>query len=110
MSRLKLYWPDARGQVNGAAPVAVSNDQSAEPAVIPFSRTNRWSGADSPSSEVIERAATLRANCVCPACRRPGVEPIELNDAVLGRGNLPIPGTATLVGFRCNGCDTEWPA
>lgn len=110
MSRLKLYWPDVRGQLNGAAHIAVSEEETAEPAVIPFSRTNRWAATDSPSADVIERAATLHANSVCPGCRRPGVEPLELNDALIGRGNLPIPGTATLVGFRCNGCGTEWPA
>ena len=38
------------------------------------------------------------------------IEPIELQDAVISPKNrLPIPGTATIVGFHCNDCGTEWP-
>ncbi|MFN0196818.1 MAG: hypothetical protein ACKVT0_08720 [Planctomycetaceae bacterium] len=56
------------------------------------------------------RAKVLHTNRVCPYCRRATVEPIELNDGVLNRQRLPIPGTATLVGFHCQECDAEWPA
>ncbi len=110
MSRLRLYWPDARGQFEAVAMAPVSADRAGEPAVIPFARCRRRPTGGSRLTDVVGRAHTIYANGRCPVCRHPVVEPIELNDAVVGRGNLPIPGTATLVGFRCDGCDSEWQA
>jgi hypothetical protein len=110
MSRLKLYWPDARGRVEAVILSMVSADRAGEPTVIPFAPFQRQPKGDSRMTDVVGRAHTIHTNGRCPACRHPVVEPIELNDAFIGRGNLPIPGTATLVGFRCDGCDCEWQA
>lgn len=66
--------------------------------------------AESHTRRLVRRAALLRENSVCPHCRRTNVIPLELNDALIGRGNLPIPGSATLVGFHCHSCHSEWPA
>ncbi len=112
MSRLRLYWPDARGRFEAVVLTTVSADCAGEPAVIPFApaRHKRQPRGGSRLNDVVGRAHTIHANGRCPACRHPVVTPIELNDAVVGRGNLPIPGTATLVGFRCDGCESEWQA
>lgn len=59
---------------------------------------------------VLERARALHQNRQCPHCEHPTVEPLELEDGIRNRNNLPIPGTATLVGFHCLGCHAEWPA
>ena len=56
------------------------------------------------------RARVLYENRCCPKCRHPVVEPLELNDSLFNRNNLPIPGTGTLVGFHCEKCHSEWPA
>ena len=110
MSRLKLYWPNSRRQLEAVVMAPVSADRAGEPAVIPFARCRRRPGDGSRLTDVVDRAYTIYTNGRCPVCRHPVVEPIELNDAVVGRGNLPVPGTATLVGFHCEGCDSEWPA
>ncbi len=112
MSRLKLYWPEARGRFDAVILSMVSADCAGEPVVIPFAPApyKRQASGDLRSADVVGRAHTIYTNGRCPACRHPVVEPIELNDALVGRGNLPIPGTATLVGFRCDRCDSEWQA
>jgi hypothetical protein len=61
-------------------------------------------------NDPLDRARSLRCNDRCPHCSRSLVKPLELDDAVRSRNNLPIPGTATLVGFHCEGCHWEWPA
>ncbi|MBT4865805.1 MAG: hypothetical protein HON53_11920 [Planctomycetaceae bacterium] len=110
MSRLKLYWPEARGQFDAVILSMVSADRAGEPTVIPFAQHQRKATGHSRSTDVVDRAHTIHTNGRCPACLHPVVEPIELNDALVGRGNLPIPGTATLVGFRCDRCECEWQA
>ena len=58
----------------------------------------------------IDRARILHENTTCPECEKTDVAPIELQDALISPKNrLPIPGTATIVGFHCNDCGTEWP-
>jgi hypothetical protein len=57
---------------------------------------------------IIQRSRLLFENRSCRSCGYPVVTPIELNDAQLNRNCRPIPGTATLVGFRCHGCKAEW--
>jgi hypothetical protein len=57
-----------------------------------------------------DRARMIRDNCVCPECQRSDVEPLELEDGLVSqRNHQPIPGTATIVGFHCNDCGSEWP-
>ena len=100
MSALRLFWPDAQ-----AAAVA----PPAERHILRLYLPGRPARTQSTMSQV-ERARLLHDNRSCPDCHRPLVEPIELQDALLTRNRLPIPGTATLVGFRCQHCRTEWPA
>ena len=104
MSRLSVYWPD-----EDSSSVCVAN----EPRILPFptSRvsTIRGNGSvGSPKMDVVTRARVLFSNRQCRDCGYPVVEPVELPDSAINSSGLAIPGTATLVGFRCCGCQNEW--
>jgi len=109
MSRLKLFWPED-----------VDNSAS-EPAILSFShhvgsRTIRIDTAIHIDREigarqnVLTRTRAIRDNQCCPECDRAAVEPLVAKDAWIGRNNRPIPGTATLLGFRCCHCEHQWSA
>ncbi len=58
----------------------------------------------------VDRARLLHNNSTCPECAHHDIEPLELEDSVISPKNrLPVPGTATIVGFHCNDCGIEWP-
>lgn len=78
------------------------------PAILSFKSFALRRRDRSPQSAV-ERARLIHENRHCPCCDHPVVEPVELGDGLRSRNNVPIPGTATLVGFRCLGCRAEWP-
>lgn len=96
MSTYRIVWPDD----------VADQDSQQEPVILQY----RIDAAHAPAAkmDVITRARHLFANRTCRSCGYPVVVPLELNDAQLNRNHLPIPGTATLVGFRCCGCRTEW--
>lgn len=111
MSRLKLYWPDEEnGGISDSAGTA-SRESHSDGMIIPFRFGNRSETTASSLSvlDVVTRAQMLRENRECRQCGHPVVEPVELNDATHNQNGLPIPGTATLVGFHCTRCDREWP-
>lgn len=56
----------------------------------------------------VARARLEHQNKCCPNCRRVTVHPVELDDALLDRKGLVIPGTASIVGFYCTTCRHEW--
>ena len=57
-----------------------------------------------------DRARLIHQNSTCPDCGHHDVEPLELTDSVISpRNRMPVPGTATIVGFHCNDCGVEWP-
>jgi hypothetical protein len=89
MSALRVLWPSED----------VADLEADEPDVVPLRRQ---------PLTVIDRARALYSNRRCPVCSYPVIVPIELNDAAINRSGLPIPGTATLVGFHCCGCHAEW--
>lgn len=99
MSRLRVYWPDEH-TTTSAVP---------EPHILRMRGNGRASRMRQAMS-LAERARILHENRTCPDCHHPVVQPLELEDALLTRNRLPIPGTATLVGFRCTCCRAEWPA
>ncbi len=106
MSDLKIYRPrESEPARDGVGHHESAND---EPEVLSFAmyadRVNRFRSLD-----VITRARFIHENRQCPYCHDPVVAPVELLDAILNRNNMPIPGTATLVGFRCDRCRSEWP-
>lgn len=97
MSGYRVIWPeDVLDDVSGNVEIDVVQFR------IPESRTKRS------RMDAITRARLLFENRVCPTCGYPVVTPLELNDHQLNRNRLPIPGTATLVGFHCCGCGAEW--
>jgi hypothetical protein len=101
MSRLSVYWPE-ENQTNEAA--------MSRPGILPFPSLRREIKLGSaPAMDVVTRARVLFSNRTCQECRYPVVEPIELADSTMNRSGLAIPGTATLIGFRCCGCQHEWP-
>lgn len=106
MSRLSVYWPDELD-----SQVATMDDHM----ILPFPQTQslsasiRTSLSMQPSKmDVITRARVLFNNRQCQECGYPVVEPVELPDSAVNQSGLSIPGTATLVGFRCKGCSCEW--
>ena len=86
-------------------------EETTEPRdILPFESRNRTTIISGRLTSANDRARIIRANTVCPECSRMDIEPVELQDAVISPKNrLPIPGTATIVGFHCNDCGTEWP-
>lgn len=102
MSRLRIF----RGE-ESAVQRTVKSWQDG-PAVLSFQALA--DGHRRRRNDPLHRARALRQNDCCPRCSRASVEPLELADALNGRNNMPIPGSATLVGFHCQGCHWEWPA
>jgi len=111
MSRLKLYWPEEQNGGFTQSAEASCEESHSDDMIIPFRLRRPSSGAASHVAvlDVLTRAQMLRENRECPECGHPVVEPLELNDAAHNQNGLPIPGTATLVGFHCTRCDCEWP-
>ncbi len=103
MSQLKVYRP-AEGN-------RIYRFDEPEPQILPFKPYfERRKSQSRQRGNLIARARLLYENRNCPHCDHPGVEPLELDDAVINCSGLPIPGTATLVGFHCLHCHSEWPA
>jgi hypothetical protein len=98
MSHFRVLWPDEDGQLE-------DEDGGVATVAIPFAAGRR---PQRTAMNAIARAQSLFANRTCPYCHYPVVEPLELDDAAISKAGLPIPGTSTLVGFHCHGCDAEW--
>ncbi len=98
MSHFRVVWPDEECQTE-------NDDSGVLTAVLPYVSPR---GRQSTRMNIIARAQALFSNRTCPHCQYPVVEPIELDDAAFNHAGLPIPGTASLVGFHCTGCDAEW--
>ncbi len=58
--------------------------------------------------QLLSRMKTVYRNRCCRHCSSQVVVPVQRNDAELDRNGMPIPGTATLIGFRCKQCSAEW--
>ncbi len=108
MSHLKLFAPPStalRDTAEGEDAVA----DAAAPTILSF-QLHRDRRHNCAFTGMLERARKLHANRACPECRYPVIRPLELADAVLNENQMPLPGTATLVGFHCQACHYEWPA
>lgn len=103
MSRLKLFCPDGLEMDDRVL------REASEPVILPFAAADRYA-KDYRLLDPLSRARTIYENRCCCNCGHPVVEPIELDDGILNRNRLPMPGTASLVGFRCQRCHNEWPA
>jgi hypothetical protein len=104
MSRLSVYWPEETySLVNNFDDHSIDERQ-----ILPFPLEATDPDLPPHPMDIITRARLLFSNRTCRGCSYPVVEPIELADAVTNRNGLAIPGTATLIGFRCCGCEAEW--
>ncbi|MBM4076496.1 MAG: hypothetical protein FJ267_12765 [Planctomycetes bacterium] len=104
MSRLSVFWPEDSGSRSAAI--------LDEPRILPFRKpVLRFQKPDykhQQMPDVISRARVIYDNRQCRECLSPVVELVQLDDAMVNRQGLNIPGTATLVGFHCLSCDHEW--
>lgn len=107
---LKLFSPD-----DNAPHTDDHSDHSpvlsiGEPDILPFQSHRRTTVLSGRFMPAVERARILHENTECPECGKSTIQPLELNDAIISpRSRLPIPGTATIIGFRCEECSCEWP-
>lgn len=108
MSRLKLYCPEELQDNDLLQFTRFDAEHDHDEMIIPLRMRQLPTGNDS-MLDVLLRAQQIRANRACPDCGHPAVSPVELNDAQHNRNGMPIPGSATLVGFHCSCCDAEWP-
>lgn len=107
MSCLKLYAPheaELAGEVEYGESLRID---ASEPEILSW-ETYRRSRKLS-LIEILARTRALYQNKRCRDCGRPTVQPVEHDDALLGKNRAPIPGSATLLGFHCDYCRTEWP-
>ncbi len=103
MSRLNLYWPDEPG------PCTRLQDDDDDATILPFQAVARLNLKTPGLMDLLIRTRVIDQNKRCPDCGHPVVEPLVLGDALRSRNNRPLPGTGTLVGFHCHGCQAEWP-
>lgn len=106
---LKLYAPDVTEVAEAEfAGLGLYHEPEDEPEVLSW-RVMRREGQPS-FIEILNRSRLLHKHRRCNQCGRPTVQPLERDDAVLGKNRLPIPGTSTVVGFHCVYCQSEWSA
>ena len=112
MSRLKLYYPETESQDArfDFTPGVVTHDlrESEDVVSIPMHSRFKLPAGGNSMIDLLIRAQQIRANRCCPQCDHPVVTPVELEDGVVNRTGMVIPGTATLVGFHCESCDLDW--
>jgi hypothetical protein len=102
MTRLRVY----RGPETNRG----SRFSSAErPGVIPFSALVARHTRLAVANAALDRAKALHSNRSCRNCGCSGVEPVTLNDGLRDGSGQYVPGSATLVGFHCTRCRSEWP-
>jgi len=81
-----------------------------DPDVISFATARRALVLSGRFTPTLQRARLIHANSECSGCGGHDVEPVELDDATVSRRNGDVvPGTATIIGFHCNDCGSEWP-
>ena len=109
MSDLKVYWPESEPTATAteSAPTLARADAN-EPEIYSFAEwVDKLRSPESNPSAL--RAQRLNSNQTCPDCSRAGVLPLMLNDGRMDGSGRLVPGSATLVGFRCESCSHEWP-
>ncbi len=102
-NRLRLFTPPDQ-DVETSRPSDEPSD------ILPFRPRSRATVISGRMYPPVDRARIIHDNCQCPECSHTDIEPLELEDALISpKSRLPIPGTATIVGFHCHHCGTEWP-
>ncbi|MCA9098797.1 MAG: hypothetical protein KDA36_10430 [Planctomycetaceae bacterium] len=98
-------WSDTTGLALLSDDEAV--DEDGRPMIFQFRRPHIGYRPQT-QEQLLTRTKIVHRNRCCRYCDSPSVVPIQRNDAVMNRNGMPIPGTATLVGFRCRRCSAEW--
>lgn len=108
---LRIYEPPVEDDTTAKAqPSLEALELATDRHIIPFESQQRTTIISGRYVEPIDRARLLHDNSECPHCEKSDIEPLELQDAVISpKSRLPVPGTATIVGFHCNECGSEWP-
>lgn len=122
---MRVFWPDELDDSQalvGEKPAADSGAdrslcQDSEPAILPFpSCRQRLSAGSQPNGirpdeqTPAQRARLISRNSLCQHCRRKLVSLILADDGRRDGSGEFVPGTQTLIGFRCECCHSEWPA
>lgn len=95
-------------EVDSAGRDSVGSEDDAD--VISFATARRALVLSGRFTPTLQRARLIHANSECSGCGGHDVEPVELDDATVSwRNGDVVPGTATIIGFHCNDCGSEWP-
>jgi len=106
-NRLRLFVPPEESDEHEPAQELTDMDR---PHILQFRSRREATVISGRYTPPADRARMIRSNCVCPECGLSDVEPLELDDGLISqRNHRPVPGTATIVGFHCNDCGSEWP-
>ncbi len=122
---MRVIWPDeldgfqdeASEQLRVCTMFGDDTDRSGAPAILPFPGVGRRFADVEPSvgfrsdeQSPADRARLIRRNSLCNRCHRTLVSLILADDGRRdGTGDF-VPGSQTLIGFRCECCHSEWPA
>jgi 5-methylcytosine-specific restriction endonuclease McrA len=107
---LRVFSPDETQPIRPIAPSENGKASAENVDILPFATSRKATIFSGRLIPALERARILHHNSECPDCGRPNIQPLELNDALISpRSRLPVPGTATLIGFHCEDCGCEWP-
>ncbi len=93
MTTLRIYAPDVDADSDEATPIPFPAQHARDSAI-----------------RVLQRSQRIAQNRKCPNCDSRSINTIELNDGLKDWCHYTVPGTASLVGFHCDVCATEWPA
>ena len=108
MSCLKLHWPQP---LSLYAPIDADwqsgTDCNDDPVILSFRRNAARSGQGR-QRDLLSRARIIHENRCCPVCGRAAVVPVDAEQQLKFRNQMPVPGSGTLVGFECECCDHAW--
>ncbi len=122
---MRVIWPDELDGSQGFSVAGSDSDAatsrsaatSSGPAILPFPGIRQLL-ADAPQPNGIrpgeqspaERARLISRNSLCRRCHKQLVSLILAEDGRRDGSGDFVPGTQTLIGFRCECCHSEWPA
>ena len=109
MSLLRIFRPDKETPLAVSETARIAEDSAIDnkPVLLNF---DEWSQRLRPQAATLKRARQIHSSCQCPSCQSALVVPLTLNDGRRDQSGEDVPGSATLVGFRCDVCLAEWPA
>ena len=122
---MRVVWPDEFDGLEGADAGHVARHDTVEPAstadtepsILPFPGQSRrvaenevLNGIGPEEQSPAERARLIHRNSLCRRCQKALVSLILAQDGRRdGTGGF-VPGTQSLIGFRCDCCHSEWSA